>query len=443
MNMHKILTVLVLVLIGVQTHAQGRTVDVRMPLVEETLRFLKSQSLDPPADALLLRAGALRICGEKLDGQGCKPPGFIVPEPDATDPQAMRAWRSVLESALAGARIRGGKKFDSTAIQRYIMDGMVTEVGDPASFYLVPSVYKKIASIPSSFVGFGLRVTPGKNELNITAVHTGSPASTAELRSGDRIVAVNGNPVTGYHRPGALAAIWGADGSPLKLTIEGEKRESRTVDLKYKRWTFRAYKISRVDDVVIIKVNHFDTGLLSAVRKAIDETVKGIVLDLVDAGSGYESEMVGLADILLPGGEIGSKKMRSDLGSKVWKAKAETEGEQVDLPLAVVVNQGTSGLSEVVAAAIRKHTRGVLVGRTTAGNDTQETLRTLKDGSAIQVTSTRFVGPGDESLSAGIKPHVMTKRVAITDLAVEIIKTTSGASIEQLLEAAKTAVNKQ
>ncbi len=432
--------ILVIVVSALPVRAERRGVDATMPLVEKTLRFLRSQAIDAPPEAALLRAGALRVCGENFERPGCKPQGVPIPSADMVSPEATRAWRRILESAMVAESIKQKSKFDKVAFQRFVMDGMVEELHDPASFYLVPSVYRKIASIPSDFVGFGLRVVADADSLTVSAVHPGSPAKSSGLVLGDRISRVNDLPVTGYHRPLALAAIWGAEGEKVKLTVERGSR-IRDIKIEYSPWIFQSYNIERVDEIVVVHVRHFERGLVDAVQEALAKPTKGIVFDLKGAASGDESEMVALVDMVLDEGPIGSKKARSDLGTRTWKARAGSPGEQRKLPATLVIDVSTSGLSEVFASALRQNLRALLVGKATGGNDTQETIRTFSDGSAIQVTSTRLFGPDETSLQKGVKPHLKTDRLRPVDLAVTIVKSATDSSLEALIEAGRKAVN--
>ncbi len=188
------------------------------------------------------------------------------------------------------------------------------------------------------------------------------------------------------------------------------------------------------------RVRHFDKGLVDTLSQAVNKPTKGMILDLRDATSGNENEMVGLADLVLGAGALGSKKARSDLGCRKWKTTTGPSNEQLYLPLAVIINQSTSDLAEVLAAAIRENNRAILVGQTTAGRDTLETLRPFSDGSAIQVTSTRLFGPDESSLQKGVVPHLKTDRPNPVGLAVTLIKSTKGATLEQLLEAGRSAL---
>ena len=149
----KTVVLLCALMIPVLTSADSRGVNVTMPLVEKALRFLRNKALDPPPEATLLRAGTVRVCGEDLAAPGCKIPGMFPPKKGVSGPDANRAWRTILESALAAASL-SRDDFDKTVFQRYVMDAMVEAMGDPSGFYILPSVYKKISSIPEDFVGF-------------------------------------------------------------------------------------------------------------------------------------------------------------------------------------------------------------------------------------------------------------------------------------------------
>ncbi|MFO8072857.1 MAG: S41 family peptidase [Polyangia bacterium] len=416
--------------------------DVTMPLVEKTLRFLRDTALSPPSDAALLRAGALRICGEDLSAPGCDAPGLVEPAAGASGPDAARAWRRVLESALAGAILEGDGDFDKTAFQRYVMDAMVEALEDPASFYVLPSVYREIASISSDFEGFGFRVGYAKDCLRAVAVHAGSPAAEAGLLHGERITAVNGKPVTGYHRPIALAAIWGAEGDEIRLTLQREGGGSRELTLRYRPWSFEPYSVRYSGDALVLRVRYFGEGLADALRRELSGpcACRAIVLDLRDASAGDGDEMAALADLLLAEQPLGSKELRDEIGRRAWAAADGTPCERTDLPLLAVVNSGTTGLSEVLAAGLREADRALLLGARTAGLDTLETLRPFPDGSAVQVTSTRLLGPGRSDLSEGVEPHVATARAAVVELALEIVSSCAGSSLEDLLASAREAL---
>jgi C-terminal peptidase prc len=414
-------------------------IDVRLPLVEQALRFVRTRALDPPPDADLLRAGAIRVCGGDLSAPGCAAPGLEAPQTDDKSPRAAMAWRQVLESALAAQTIRQGDGFDKTAFERFVIDAMVAALDDPSSFYIAPAVYRQIASIPSGFAGFGLNVIPQASCLKVAAVHHGSPASQAGFRGNERIVQVNGSPVTGYHRPAALAAIWGASGEQIELAVERSSGTTQSIRVSYQDWTFTPFDVTRSGDVARVRIRYFAPGLAQAVARELAGST-GVVIDLRRATGGHEDEMSALADLLLGDAPIGSKVMRDDLGNRVWSATADSAGERTDIEVALVVGPGTCGLAEVLAAALRHGQRAILLGVRTAGQGTLETLRPFNDGSAIQVTSTQLLGPAAEPIDAGVLPHLETKRVGVIDLAVTILDLSPGPGLDQLIAAAHAAL---
>ncbi len=426
-------------LITTPAFAQNTGVDVTIPLVEKALRFLQTKALSPPSEATLLRAGVMRVCGDDLSGSGCSLPGHLPPREGISGPDANRAWRHILESSLAASSL-SQEDFDKTVFQRYIMDAMVVALEDPASFYVLPSVYRKISSIPQEFVGFGMRVAPEADSLRILAVHTGSPAHDAGLLHGEKIIRVNGQEVTGVRRPIALGAIWGADGEKLTLTVKGTRGVARDVVVAYKEWRFEAFSVQRHGDFSVVQIRYFGKGVADAVRAELASSCGGLVLDLRDAAAGGEDEMVNLADLLLEEGSIGTRQMRGDLGTRVWAASGDTAGQSLETPVAVVLNQGTSGLAEVLAMALRRHNRAVLIGRQSAGMDTLETIQPFKDGSAIQITSQRLLGPDEATLSQGVLPHVKTRRSRVVDLAAHILELTASHKMEDMLAAARLAL---
>jgi carboxyl-terminal processing protease len=300
-------------------------------------------------------------------------------------------------------------------------------------------VYRKIASIPASFIGFGLTVAPEEDALVIAAVHQGSPAWDAGLNHGERITHVNGQGVTSYLRPMALAALWGADGEKVRVTVR-RKGGPKEIELVYEPWSFAPFTVERFGDIGVVRIRTFGPGLAEAVRRELAALCVGLVIDLRDAAGGGEEEMVALADLFLGAGSIGAKEMREQLGRRAWDAGPGTPGERIDLPIAVAVNGGTSGLAELLASALRSNGRAIVLGRRTAGIDTLETVAPIRDGSAIQVTSTRLLGPDGTSVGDGVQPHVETVRLEIVELAIKVIELGRSAAMDDLIAAARTAV---
>jgi len=444
--MNKIHLIVILLIVSNIAQAQksenkSEKLNLTMPLVESTLRFLQTRSLSPASETTILRAGVLRVCGEDLSRPGCKPQDVPIPSVDSNGPDASYAWRKILESALATEMIKDGENFDRIAFQRYVMDAMVDALNDPGSFFIAPSIYRKISSIPMDFVGFGLRVIPKKDHLLTVAVHANSPASTAGLKRGDKIVKVNNNGVTGYLRPMALASIWGANGNEIELSVERQATQSTLISIKYENWTFVPYSIVKKNGVVVLRIRHFSDGMVEELRKQIDDTSRGIIFDIRDAAGGSEQEMASLASVVLSGVSIGSKEMRGNLGNRTWKSPeskpGDTDSSTVNVPVSVIINRGTSDLAEVFVSAIREANRGIIVGLKTAGLDTLETMRPFNEGSAIQVTSILLRGPNEKPLTNGVLPHFRTPRNQIEKLALDIITNAEGPKLDQLLESAR------
>lgn len=420
--------------------AQGG-IDLRLPLVEEALAFIENSNLTLVTRAELLRAGAMRVCGEKFTRPGCTHPGLSLPDPSAVGPDSERVYRSILESALATETIKGGKDFVKAAFERYVVDGMVDSLNDPASFFVAPSIYKKIASIPEGFVGFGIRLGLDRKDIEIAAVHVGSPAERAGLVPGERITAVEGKSVTGYLRPVALGALWGADGPQVTLTVKDRVGATRSVALSYTPWQFKAFERRRDDGISVLRVRYFKRGLETAMAEELAHPeTRGLVLDLRGAGGGDESAAVAVADQLLADAAIGGRRTRLSLGSRTWRSVAATPGQRLDLPVAVVIDERTMGLAEMLTLALKNQGRVIVVGQRTAGRITQETLRPLSDGSAVQITSMAFTGPDGQDLSQGVTPRVKSSRTDVVSLAISIVRESSGPAMDQLVEAATALV---
>ncbi len=411
-----------------------------LALVDETLSFLKRYALTAPDEKSLLRAGVVRLCTEQMDRPGCYRPDLDGPKTTHSGPDRVRAWRGVLESVVAAEKRLRGDKFDALALERYVMDAMVSALNDAQSFYIAPAVYRKITSIPGDFIGFGFAPRSEPAGLRVAAVYKDSPACETGLRSGDLITFVNGQSVGGYRRSMALAAIWGADGERIALTAKRGAAE-RSFEIVYRPWTFKPYTVTASGGVATAQISHLTDGLTSAVARAISESnAGGLILDMRQAVTGSQGEALRLGDLLLPEADFGMRRSADTLTQRRWKTKGASPGENLAVPVVVILSENTAGWAELLAGALGHHQRALVIGQKSAGRPEIQLIRPFSDGSAVQVTSSRLCGPSDVELTTGVRPHV---ELSVNDplaLARTTLKTSAGGDFSTLLASAQKLI---
>lgn len=246
------------------------------------------------------------------------------------------------------------------------------------------------------FFGFGVEVQWGGQGAEIVGVLDGSPAGRLGLRSGDLILAIDGEPLTPADlqrdAPGSLSIPevettltilrpgWDA---PRELTTQREVLRQPSVYAE------------RIDGAIAwIRIDQFREGSAAALKAALLDLLdggglRGLVLDLRDNPGGLLREAIASADVFLPGGDIVRTEGRQGQDLESWEATAP----HWDGALAVLVNGRSASGSEVVAAALQDRGRAVLVGTPTYGKGSVQSVFEHRDGSALKLTVGRYLTP--------------------------------------------------
>jgi carboxyl-terminal processing protease len=346
-----------------------------LSLVEEVYRSIRSSAVDPPADAVLDR-GAAR--------------GMI------------------------------------RALQRS---------GDPYASFFSPESYSSFSELTTGkFSGIGVWLKLKGGDLEIVSVLPSTPARAAGLKRGDVIEEIDGAPVLDMTTDEAVARIKGPPGSKVSLSVE---RGGRRLRFEIARRTLNLPNLRShlEDDVAYLRLLSFGRGAGDEVRRAVekmlDEGADGIVLDLRDNGGGLFSEGIDVASDFIEDGEIVSYKARSS-PARVYRARGDAFEE---VPLVVLVNEGTASASEIVAGALQDRDRGVVIGTETYGKGSVQEVVPLAGSSAFKLTIASYFTPDGTNLSGnGIKPDVLVdaspaaqKRRALETLRGIISSGSSGA----------------
>lgn len=296
---------------------------------------------------------------------------------------------------------------DIVDLLRGAMKGMV-ETLDVHSTYLSEEEFEEFQmEFEGHFGGIGIVIQP---DLTVVSPIKGTPGERVGIQPGDVIIAIDGESTENMTQTEAVQKMRGEPGTRVRITImrEGEEQPlefeiiREDIEIPYVEWEMKTDKIG------YISIADFAQDVGKKVSTAIEELeaegAEALILDLRTNPGGLLSEAIDVASNFLEEGTIVSVRYR--VGSDdVYRVN--TDFKTCELPLVVLINQGSASASEIVAAAIRDHGRGILIGKKTFGKGTVQTLFSLSEGSALKLTTGRYYTPsGDFIHEKGIKPDV-------------------------------------
>ena len=289
--------------------------------------------------------------------------------------------------------------------------GMTASIGDPYTFYYTPEEMTK-ANEDTEGIYHGVGVVIQRSEegyILVLRVYEGSPAEKAGMRVGDVVMAVNGEAIdrdslTGFEE--AIDAIRGEAGTTVTLTL---RRDGEVFDLEVERAdlnvSYAEYQMLE-DGIGYVSITQFSGDAADRFNEALDffrlNGAKGMVIDLRNNPGGLLDTVLKIADPILPTGIIVYVKDRDGTRQDYY-----SDENCYDVPVAVLVNDMSASASEILAAAVQAHDRGVVVGLTTYGKGIVQTLFNFEDGAGIQLTTQSYYDADDRSIhGTGVTPDV-------------------------------------
>jgi len=289
---------------------------------------------------------------------------------------------------------------DPERFMRAGIDGML-ETLDPYTVFIDENEKEEVELITTGKYG-GIGVTIGIRDGKVTVIYPmeGYSAFKQGIRAGDRILEVDGRPVTGMKLDSVRALVRGEPGTEVRIKIERDE-EKAPLDFVLVREEIRPKNISYadfVDDgIAYIKLDRFSRTAGDELRQTLKDlktkgVIKGVVLDLRDNPGGLLDVAVDVAEKFVPRGSliVTTKGRRSDTEKKYT---ANEEPMLGDAQLAVLVNKLSESASEIVAGAIQDLDRGVIVGTQTFGKGLVQTILPLSYNTSLKVTTARYYTP--------------------------------------------------
>ncbi len=299
------------------------------------------------------------------------------------------------------------------------IQGMVSGL-DPHSAFLSPDDFKELQiDTQGEFTGIGVSITLKDGFVTVISPIEGTPAYKAGIKAGDRIIKVNGKPTRDLRE--AVKRIRGPKGTEVTVTIAREESKN-PIDFKIIRDVIPVESVKAVElrpGYGYVWVTNFRENTTEDLVAALDKLnsgkvpLKGLILDLRDDPGGLLDQAIQVSDLFLDKGIILSIRGREEKNNQVFKATPNQTKRAY--PIVVLINGGTASASEIVAGALQDQKRALIMGTTSFGKGSVQSVERLRDGYALKLTIARYYTPSGRSIQAkGIVPDIIVKRRFIT-----------------------------
>lgn len=311
---------------------------------------------------------------------------------------------------------------DSDLIDSAI-NGMLSSL-DPHSSYMNADAFKDMqVQTKGEYGGLGIEVTMTDGVLTVVSPIDDTPASRAGILSGDKLTAIDGAALIGMSLTDAVKKMRGAVGTPITITIAREGKDPFPLTLTREVVTVKSVTHKIKDEFGYIRITTFiNENTANDAAKAVQDIqrqlggrLKGIVLDLRNNPGGLLDQSIDVSSLFLDGGEVVSTRGRRAEDIQRYNARAGVALKNV--PLVVLVNQGSASAAEIVAGAIKDRKRGIIVGMDTFGKGSVQSVIPLSGGreGGLRLTTAKYYTPSGRSIQgSGIEPDVEIASIRVT-----------------------------
>ena len=284
---------------------------------------------------------------------------------------------------------------------------------DPYSAYMSPEIFNEMQTETSGeFGGLGIEVSMESGVVKVISPIDDTPASRAGIKAGDYIVKIDDIQVQGKSLSEAVELMRGPVGSEIELTIRrrGEKKALNFI-ITREIIQIKSVKADLLNENIgYIRLTSFNENSSQQIKKEIENfekniNVKSYILDLRNNPGGLLSQAIKISDYFLDNGEIVSTKSRKPNENRKWFAQKGdlTKGKT----LLVLINYGSASASEIVAGALKDHKRAILLGESSYGKGSVQSIIPLKNDGAIRLTVAKYYLPSGKSISeVGVSPDI-------------------------------------
>jgi carboxyl-terminal processing protease len=345
-------------------------------------------------------------------------------------------WDKVQEKYVDDSKVDPQKMFYGA------IKGMVATLDDPYTFFLTPDENKQSKEeLGGRFEGIGAQLGLKDNKVVVIAPLKDSPAEKAGLKAGDIVIKVDNKDIKGQTLTQVVSKIRGPKDTKVTITImRGAEEKTMTItrdQIKVSSVEV-TYENSNGKSIAHLKLSQFGETTNSEWDQAVDQIsqkwqnkqIAGMVLDVRDNPGGYLDSAVYLASEFLERGNVVVKQETTNGTDRTYRV--DHEGRLLDIPLVVLINQGSASASEILSGALRDYGRATLVGQKSFGKGSVQEALDLSNGAGLHVTIAKWILPkGDWIMGKGIEPKIKVENK------VDQNNTTTASTDTQLQEAMK------
>jgi len=308
---------------------------------------------------------------------------------------------------------------DYSKIMDSAINGVLQSL-DPYSAYMSPELFKEMQTdTRGEFGGLGIEIGMEAGVVKVIAPIDDTPASKAGIKAGDYIIKIGNEQVQGKSLMEAVKLMRGPVGTSIQLTIR-RKNEKKPLKFKITRKIIEIKSVNfeilgKNKNLAYIRLKSFnensDKQFLNIIKQfERSSKIEGYILDLRNNPGGLLTQAISITDFFLEDGEIVSTKGRGASENRKFFAKKgdETRGK----PLIVLINNGSASASEIFAGALKDHKRAIILGESSYGKGSVQSIIPLKNGGGMRLTISKYYLPSGNSISEiGVTPDIVVEEI--------------------------------
>ena len=302
------------------------------------------------------------------------------------------------------------------------IEGMLQSL-DPHSSFMNSESFKDMqVQTKGEFGGLGIEVSMEDGFVKVVSPIDDTPAFEAGVQAGDFIIEIDGVSVYGMTLGEAVDQMRGLINTEITIKISRGDAEPFDIKIIREKIKVQSVKARREGNAAYLRITSFnektESGLIKKMKKLKEEIGKditGVILDLRNNPGGLLTQAVAVSDAFLNRGEIVSTRGRKKRSQQKFTA---ISGDISDgLPVVILINGGSASASEIVAGALQDHKRAIIMGTTSFGKGSVQTIIPVQRDSAMRLTTARYYTPSGNSIQAkGIVPDIIVKQAKIEEL---------------------------
>jgi len=294
---------------------------------------------------------------------------------------------------------------DEGDLYRMAIDGMLQELGDPHTGFMAADEYEDLRiQTQGEYGGLGITISQRAGWITVITPLPGTPGERAGLRAGDQIVEVEGESTRGWTEDEAVARLRGPKGSPVNIKI-ARLGADQPIPLRVVRDEIHLKAVPTTymiaPDIGYVELTVFSESSTDEVRAAVNQLrsqgAKGIVLDMRSNSGGLLDQGVAVTDLFLERGDA-VVETRGRVQDQNHKISAYSADQYPGMPMTVLVSERSASATEIVAGALQDHDRALLIGRTTFGKGSVQTVYRLSNDNWLKLTTARWYTPSGRSI---------------------------------------------